>query len=86
MTAIDPTLTRSKNIHKVVQQAMVEYGAKEGELISEDGMIQDSCRQLFESYENLIKNSNLIVNMYRNSGADYNDFGRYKSCANNDLF
>ena len=28
----------------------------------------------------------LFVYMYRSSGKDYNDFGRFKSCAKNDKF
>ena len=42
--------------------------------------ISQECKSLVESFQNVEGNFELFFNMYRYSGKDYNDFGRYKSC------
>lgn len=56
-------------------------------LLAEDGgvveknYLEDDCVTLLQKYtNNFMKNGDVIIQMLRNSGKDYNDFGRMDDC------
>jgi len=40
-------------------------------------LVSASCLNLYESFENFATNTRLWIDMVRNSGKEYNDFGRF---------
>ena len=45
--------------------------------------VSESCMGLFKDYEQFSKNSRAFANIYRLTGKDYNDFGKFANCVDN---
>ena len=60
----------SKHLIEAVQNAKTMY-------------VSDSCISLFKDFEKVAQNSRAFANIYRLTGKDYNDFGKFNNCVDN---
>ena len=48
--------------------------------------VQESCLNLFSDLSTFFENSDILYSMFRLSGKEYNDFGRFKDCVKDERF
>ena len=80
---VDHKFTEKENSRQLLQTSDIAENEFEESAEKDPDFGDDTCEKvMMVLFNNFITYSDIVMHIFRNSGKDYNDYGRYEDCLN----